>query len=353
MPIISNEGALSFVDIAARKFGEKQTREQTFVNLAKTRNDIWEDLLMRPASNGDTEVVRFRTALPEAEWLHIGKGLTSSKGSVASTRIVCGNVGSKLEVLDKIKRKAEASGTWESMYREETAGHTETIALEVVKALLYGDLRDNPDGFNGLCKWYAKHTSNDDTIPAFNVIDGGATDDKWLGSIYLVGWGDNGIYGFYPNDSKTAGIEISPLEKTRIVESAARPQATLWAWIQEYELNVGLAVADWRKGGRICNIDRFAHLGTFASEDARKAAARAFFSKINTLCSRVDESGTTQKLYMDQFVWEQAKEFAMALTVENAVKEEDLNGKKIRALNGIPVRINKVQQVDELLVSQA
>ena len=85
---VNPAGALSFVDIAAHQFGKEQTREATFVNLAKTRNDIWEDLLMRAASNGDTELVRFITALPTAMWLHIGKGLVSSKGSVASTRIL-------------------------------------------------------------------------------------------------------------------------------------------------------------------------------------------------------------------------------------------------------------------------
>ena len=342
MAEVNPTGALTTLDLAAQlRNNPKMEAESAIIDLAMERNDIMQDLIFVEANNGDTNVTTYRTALPEAVWTRIYKGVASSKGSWASSRNVAGRLATKLEIAKLLYDKAPNK---DSFIRRHAGSHVDALTLAVAEALFYGNIKDNPDGINGIMKYYAACSSNDDKDPAFNCIDAGGTKD--YASILLAGWGDDSLTCFYPQGSGSGGIEVGEFKPVELEEENA-PSKTFEGFRQYFYWTIGLDVLDWRKSGRICNIDRFAHQ---ASGDLKEAAMK-FWRNLDSLVARVNSVGTRQVLYMDKLVWEQAKIFAGVLTRVNAVTEGNLNGHAVRTLNGLPVRICDAMNVTETKVS--
>lgn len=342
MATVNPSGALTTLDIAAQLRNNPQmVAESAIIDLAMERNDIMDDLLFERANNGDTMVDTYRVELPEANWTRIYKGVKSSKGSWASSRNVTGRIASKLEVAKALYDKAPDK---DSFIKRHASAHIDAMTLMIAQALIYGDIKDNPDGINGIMKYYDRHTSNDDKDPAYTCINAGGSAN--FASILLAGWGADSLVCFYPQGSNSGGIEVGPFKQVDL-EEAGDATATYEGYRQYFYWDVGVNLRDWRKCGRICNIDRLAHQ---ASGDLKDAAAK-FFQRLDVLTSRVDERGTRQVLYMDKLVWEQAKVFAGVLTRQNAYTEQQLSGHTVRTLNGLAVRINDAMNVVETQVA--
>lgn len=348
MPTPSTIGALTFVDIA--KYNKGDTK--LVIDCVAQRNDIYADMLIKPANNGDTEIVRARTDIAKAGWTAMYKGTTASKGSVASFRATCAMLSSKMELDKRIADKEKEQGTADAWLEGETKNHIDAMALEAAKALVYGRVKDNPLAFNGFMRHFAAHTSNDSKNPAYNVINGGGTVSNSLGSIILIDWSTQGVYAICPQGSKSGGIRVGAMKEVELHEKDD-PSATYEGLMKYFYHDLGMVVADWRTSGRICNINRLAH--QTASADELKTLAQTLMTKVDTLtgrCARRGENGR-KKLYMDNLIWEQLKISCGVLTRSNAIEEKQLNGHTFRALNGIEVRINEIQEADEELVPAA
>lgn len=340
MPNMSQTGALNLRDVSATL--DKNSAAKVLIDLMMTRSDVFEDMVNKQCNEGRSHVVYYRTGLPKATWTHLYGGAESSKGSEASARITCAELESKLE-LDKriLERYPDAS---ERVTRE-AAAHADAITLNYVKGMLYGSKRLNPDGFNGLATIYNDCGGTNPHEIAFNCISAGGSATASLGSIFLIGHGEEGFCNLYPQGHKSAGIEVGPMNEVEIAE-ANNPTKTYRGLIQHFSMSGAPFVADWRKCGRICNIDRNLSL----TGDQLKAAALEFFTILGRLTTRVDDKGVRQSWYMDKGTLELIKVFSAAITRTNAIKEEDLNAHKVTTLNGIPVRINDAQLVDETVV---
>lgn len=346
MSVPSNIGALTFVDIAKYNDGDVKL----VIDTVAQRNDIYSDMIIKPANNGDTEVVRMRTDIAKAGWTGMYRGTQSSKGSVATFRATCGMLSSKMELDKRIADKEKEQGTVNAWLEMETKNHVDAMVYEATKAIIYGRVKDNPLAFNGIARHFNAYGSNDSKNPAFNVINGGGVANDSLASIFLIDWSPAGTYCICPQGSKSGGLRVGAMKEVQLHE-ANDPTATYEGLVKYFYHDLGLVVADWRTSGRICNINRLAH----QTANDLKALAQDLLTKVDTLtgrCARRGENGR-KKMYMDMLVWEQLKVSCGVLTRGNAIKEEDLNGRTFRSLNGIEVRINEIQECDETLVTQA
>jgi hypothetical protein len=344
MSTVNPLGALTFTDLA--KYNKGETR--IVIDTIAQRNDIYSDMVIKPANNGDTEDVELRTDIAKANWTGMYRGTRSSKGARAKFRATCAMLSTKMELDKRIADKQAAIGNLDAWMKEQIEDHVDAMQLEVAMALIYGRVKDNPLAFNGIARHFNAYGSNDSRNPAYNVISAGGTDEDSLGSIYLVGWGTRGTYCICPQFSKSGGIRIGEMKEVDL-EEPEDPSATYEGLRKYFYQDLGLVMADWRPNGRVCNINRLAH----QTEDgeALKALAIKNFRALDTLTGRCARRGDVKKkLYMDLLVWEQFKVCAGVLTRTNAIKEEDLNGHTFRTLNGIEVRINECQEVDELYV---
>lgn len=341
MPNMSQNGAITYRDVAAHL--DNKNKSKLFIDLLCTRSDVFEDVQNIPCNEGRSHVVHYRTGLPKATWTHLYGGVESSKGSQATSRITVAEIESKLE-LDK--RLLERYSEVNEVLRREVAGHVDAITLNYVKAMLYGSKKLNPDSFNGLATIYDACGGTNPYEIAFNCISAGGASTDSLGSLFLVGHGTEGFCNLYPQGHKTAGVEVSPMTEEEVTEVSA-PTKSYRGLIQHFSMSGAPFVADWRKCGRYCNIARNQ---TFQTQADLVEAANEFFTGLGRLTTRVDDKGVRQCFYADKGVWEQIKVFAAAITRTNAIKEEDLKDHKVLTLNGIPVRINDAQYVDEDVV---
>jgi hypothetical protein len=219
--------------------------------------------------------------------------------------------------------------------------------------LVYGKLADNPLGFNGLFKHYDRFGAEDDSNSAHYVLDakgkGGGGSSVNYGSIALVGWSPNTITCFHSENHKHGGIEITPKRVVDIADTSAGADATYEAYLQYMYWELGLAVRDFRYGGRICNIQRDLMLGGTDK-------GLAYIELIDQLSTRVHDQGVKQAWYMDKLMFEKVRILFSRLTRENAVTFANVEGRKEKRLFGIPVRIQdcmKVKESEVLAVSAA
>ena len=217
---------------------------------------------------------------------------------------------------------------------------------ELANALVYGLLSDNPLGINGLFKHYSAYGSEtaDDTESAhyvFNAlgITGNTGAKSKLGSIALVGWSPNTITAFHPEGHGTGGIEKSDKRVVDIADPDKGGDATYEAYLQYLYWKLGLAVRDYRYGGRICNIQRDLML--------TRGYEGSYVELIDRLSQRVLDDDVKQAYYMDKLMWENICVIYSRLTRGNAITYHHVEARKEKRLYGIPVRIQDCMKVNE------
>ena len=115
--------------------------------------------------------------------------------------------------------------------------------------------------------------------------------------------------------------------------------ATYEAYLQYLYWKLGLAVRDYRYGGRICNIQRDLML--------TKGHEGSYVELIDRLSQRVLDDDVKQAYYMDKMMWENVCVLYSRLTRGNAIKFEHIEGRKEKRLFGIPVRIKDPMKTNE------
>ena len=313
------------------------------VNLAVHSNEMLDDMTVIEANNGTMLETTVRTETPTPVWTQYYGGVPSNKGSKAKIKVSCGTCATKITVD---KNLFDESADKDAVLEDEITSAQEGMRLEMGNMLVYGKLSDNPLGFNGLHKSYCKYSTGaeDDRESAHYVLNakglGGTASDDTLGSIDLVGWSPNTITCFHPKGHKTGGIDITEKRVTDVQDTDIGGDATYEAYVRYLRWTLGLAVRDYRFGGRICNIQR---KGMLLGTD--KGAA--YIEKLNQLCSRVHDQGVKQALYMDKQMFENLQIIFSRLTMANAITMANVEQRKERRIYGIPVRCQDSMKVNE------
>ena len=348
---VNGTRALTYIDFI-KGLDAKGNFDHRVINLAVKSNEMLDDITVIEANNGTALETTFRTEVPKPVWLQYYGGIPSNKGSKAKLKVSCGRMGTKILIDKKLYDDAKDK---DAVIADELQSAQDGMKLEMGNMLVYGLLADNPLGFNGLFKHYDKYGSDDDTNSAHYVLnalkayngtpastDDGKTSD--LGSIALVGWSPNTITCFHPENHAQGGIEITPKRVTDIADPDKGGDATYEAYLQYLYWQLGLAVRDFRYGGRICNIQR-----DYMLSGADKGAS--YVELIDRLSQRVHDSGVKQAFYMDKRMWENVCVLFSRLTRSNAITFQHVEARKERRLYGIPVRIQDCMKVAESVVT--
>ncbi|MCQ2299959.1 MAG: hypothetical protein MJZ81_07550 [Bacteroidales bacterium] len=332
------------------------------INLATQSNEMLDDMTVIEANNGTALETTFRTETAKPVWTTYYQGVTASKGSKAKLKVTTGKMGTKLvidkEMFDKAVLKGQAYA--DALLEDEIMDKKEGMRLEMGNTIIYGKLANEPRSFNGLFEHYTTYGAdalNDDRKSEFYVLNafgkaGGASaaSENSLGSIALVGWSPESITAFHAENSTTGGITVSDKRITDVDDPDNG--GTYEAYQQYLYWELGLAVRDFRCGGRICNIQRDDMLNKASGETAVDAAIR-YIELIDRLACRVHEAGK-QAWYMDRLMWEKITTLYTRVTRANAFEERQVDGgEKKRTLKGIPVRLQDCMKINEEKVAQA
>lgn len=320
------------------------------INLAVKANEMLDDITVVEGNNGSALETTFRTEVPKPVWTQFYSGVPSNKGSKAKLKVACGQMGTKITIDKRLYDKAlsKGKGYADALLGDEIQNAQVGMKLEMGNALIYGLLADNPLGFNGLFKHYDRYglEGTDDTNSAHYVLNafgaaGGAnkTSENKLGSIALVGWGPNTITCFHAENHPSGGIEVSEKKEVQVSDPDMGGDATYAAYMQYMYWELGLAVRDFRCGGRICNIQR---------DDMMNGSDKgaSYVELIDRLAMRVHEE-EKQAWYMDKLMWENISVLFSRMTRANAITYHHVEARKEKRLFGIPVRIQDCMKVNE------
>lgn len=339
---VNNTRVLTYLDFV-KGLDPKGNFAHRIVELVAKKVEMLDDMTVIAANNGTSLQTTVRTETPKPVWTTYYGGIPSNKGSKAKIKVSTGMMATKILVAKKLYDEAKDK---DAVLEDEISQNIAGMRNELANMLIYGKLAENPLGFNGFMKHYDAYDNGgtEDTDSAHYVLNalgvsGDTAAKTKLGSILLVGWSPNTITAFHPENHPTGGIEKSDKRVTDIPDPDIGGDATYEAYLQYLYWNLGLAVRDYRYGGRICNIQRDKML--------TKTYEGAYVELIDRLSQRVLDDDVKQAFYMDKGMWENVCVLFSRLTRANAITFQHVEGRKEKRLFGIPVRIMDSMKVNE------
>jgi len=131
-------------------------------------------------------------------------------------------------------------------------GHIQAMAQEHADLLFYGSPSEDARKVAGFFDVLSTLSASEPTSKQM-VNAGGVGSDNT--SILFVDWGPNTVFGVYPAGT-TAGLKREDNGKVQIIGTTETSvTGTFWGWEEEFMIDHGLVVKDFRATARVCNID--------------------------------------------------------------------------------------------------
>ena len=213
--------------------------------LSKT-NAIVDDMLIKESNLDSGHEYAVRTGIPAGTWRKAYQGIQPVK---ATTKVEIARYGtlSAYSVVDKLI--AEKGGNVNAVRSGQAKAIVAGMSNNAADALIYGG-KNEMEKCIGLAEYY-NHTSTSNADTAKNVVVGHASaTSTGNSSIYLVVWGPDTVFGFFPKGTRAG---ISRLDHG-LINHVNSDGTELPAYKEYFEWKLGLAVQDWRYAGRVCNI---------------------------------------------------------------------------------------------------
>ena len=291
------------------------------VELLEESNEILKDATFLEANDGTNNKTTVRTGLPNATWRKLYQGVQPSKSTTTQVSDSSGMLEAYAESdIDLVDKAPDPKG----FRLSEERPFLETMNQDVAATLFYGDTADTPEKFTGLAPRFDS-ISTDDTKSGYNVLSGGgAANDNT--SIWLVTWGPNTAYMFYPKGAQ-AGLKQEDLGKETTTDAAG---GLYRVYRSHYKWDVGFSVRDWRSIVRIANIDSSNMIGESSAADLNKLMIKAMHRlKGKNLGRPVFYCNEDVITYLDIQTWEKSN---LHLTYS------DVQGELVMKFRGIPIR---------------
>ena len=211
-------------------------------------NPIVRDALTIESNSDSGHEYAIQNGLPTATWRRAYQGVAPSKGSQTVVKETYGRMSAVAEVDVAI---AEKGGKVNEVRAAVQRDQLEVMNQEYASKFFYGSAQDNEKAFVGFAARYNKLSG---AKSASNVVSNGGTTANKQSSIYLIGWGRNKIFTFFPKGTQ-AGIKVYDYSKNGPIDLQDANGGTYPGYKKQMEWLVGLAVQDWRYGARVCNIE--------------------------------------------------------------------------------------------------
>ncbi|MEX8508463.1 MAG: major capsid protein [Leptothrix ochracea] len=324
--------ALTLADWAKRI--DPEGKPAVVAELLSQTNEVLDDMLFREGNLPTGERVTVRTGLPTAYWRALNTGVPASKSSTAQVDEGCG----LLEAYARIDPDLAAlNGNTAAFRASEDSAFLEAMNQTQAATIFYGNVATNPASFTGLSTRYGAIAGAGN---AQNILDAGGTLTNNT-SVWLVGWGEQTVYGIFPKGSQ-AGLKHVDDGTVTVPDANGNILKVLQT---QYQWKSGLVVKDWRYAVRICNINTANLVAQSAAADIITLMSRATDRIVNRgLCKPV--------WYMNRTVYSMLRVQALqksnyALSIEKGLDQFG-NATSWLSFQGYPIR-----RVDQLLNTEA
>lgn len=210
-------------------------------------NEIVDDIVWREGNLPTGHQFTQQTAESTPYFRLLNQGIVPQKTTTGQIVEACAIMENRNQIDVDV---ANLNGATESFRMSQDKPMIRGFAKTLATKLVYGDSSISSAEFNGLATRYFSTGSTYTT--SSQVIDalGRGSDNT---SIWLVGWGDEGVFGIYPKGSQV-GLQYKDLGIQQVT-SDSTTGARLQAYESWMQWKCGLAVANYKYVVRIANID--------------------------------------------------------------------------------------------------
>lgn len=346
-----NSQLFSLID-AAKRLAPNGSVETGIAELLTQKNELLLDMLWKESNLPTGHRMVMRTALPTGVWRKFNQGVTPTKSTTVQIEEACAMYEQK-GAIDK--DLAMLNGNTAQFRLTENVAHMSAMNNDMATALFYQD-GSQPERFWGLSPRYnSLSAANGQNI----LSAGGSGADNT--SVWLLGWGEEGLFGIYPQGSKGGlyhmpvkdGSEDGCLE----YDDGTGTGATFRAFVDRYQWKCGLAIKNWNYAVRICNIDVSDLIGATGTQAS--TAATQLMKLMARARSRIpDRNGVKVAFYMNRTVQsilqvQALDKSANALSIQDALLQfgdVTIKSKQLEFL-GDPIRICDAIVLNETVVS--
>ena len=306
------------------------------IDILAEQNDILDDMFVIP---GNKEYGLQTTQLasdPTVTIRGINEGATGTKGTFKQL-IANAALFTALGQVDKeLVEAAEDKAGFRANYNKPFIG---AMGKKLADELFYGAIANNAQSFNGLTQIYNATTTADYGSFVFKA-GGSGTDNR---SIWLIDWGEDSVCGFYPKNT-TVGLQHKDYGEQLI----KLDDGTSWPAYQDlWEWRAGIAVRNYKKVARICNIDASALATIGSGSDTSADILNLMIDAIES----IPNLSANARFYCGRKVRTAFVKKAIGKSNVFLTMQELANNRVVPSFLGVPIRLCEALDVDESLVS--
>lgn len=218
-------------------------------------NPMLNDIPYMQMNEGTIHKEEIRSALPTVYYRKANQAIPSSKTTTEERTFTAAHVESKSQMDAAVASRGGEDRVAYNRWNQ-AQGHIQALALEHAALTIYGSPYTSNLKVAGLADIYSTLLT---TEPTYNqVVDGGGSSGA-MTSIYRIHWGERALFGVYPagtqaglkRTDRSAGNKPVPI----VALDSAGNNGTIWGYEEQFEIDHGLVVKDYRQAARICNID--------------------------------------------------------------------------------------------------
>ncbi len=295
-------------------------------------NPMLNDIPYMVMNEGTVHKEDIRSGLPAVYYRKANQAIPASKTTTEERTFQAAHFESKSQIDAKVAQRGGMDRVAYNRWNQAT-GHLQAHAIEHASLAIYGSPISSALEVPGFMDIYSTLAT---TEPTHNQIinGGGSTSD--MTSILLVLWGPLSVFGIYPagtqaglkrTDRSPGGslVQINALD----VNGAA---GNFYGYEEQFEIDHGLVVKDYRQAARIANIDPATLLSGVGAADLIDLMISAMY-KIDSL-----ENGSPV-FYMNRTVLAFLdKQSRTAVGAAGGLTYMDYQGKPVLSFRGIPIR---------------
>lgn len=233
----------------------KDKRIGAVAEILVQENPMLNDIPYMVMNEGTVHKEEIRASLPTVYYRKANQPIPAGKTTTEERTFTASHFESKSQIDEAVASRGGADRIAYNRWNQ-AQGHIQAIGLEHASLMIYGSPFSSNLKSAGLFDIYSTTLSTEATSK--QVLDGGGSSSD-LTSILRVHWGERSIFGVFPNGTQ-AGLKRTDRSpgnsRIQIYGTDVNSNAgTFWGFEENFEVDHGLVVKDYRQASRIANID--------------------------------------------------------------------------------------------------
>lgn len=218
-------------------------------------NPMLNDIPYMEMNEGTIHKEDIRSALPSVYYRKANQAIPASKSTIEERTFTAAHFESKSQIDAAVAKRGGLDRVAYNRWNQ-AQGHIQAHAIEHASLTIYGSPSTSTRKVAGFFDIYSTLSASEETSK--QIINGGGSGSD-NASILLVHWGERSVFGIYPagtqaglkRTDRSAGnkeVQINALDSDGNAGS-------FWGYEEQFEIDHGLVVKDYRQAARICNLD--------------------------------------------------------------------------------------------------